>query len=160
MYAYGCPLRVRNSRIRSVPGGMVRPDEHDVAEAVRDELHPPEDERPHEDLAQLGVGLHEREQVIAIELDHLARHAGARTHQRPAAREHVGLAGELARPMDGDDGLAGVRRPDDLDLTRGDDEERHVLVPDIEEHLSGGHGAFPAVRGDARDWAAVSVGNT
>ena len=103
---------------------MVRPDEHDVAEAVRDELHPPEDEGPHQDLAELGVRLHQRQQLLVIELDDLARRAGARPHQRAAVREHVGLAGELARPMNGDDGLAGIRRLDDLDLSRGDDVER------------------------------------
>ena len=50
--------------------------------------------------------------------------------------------------MNGDDGLAGIRRLEDLDLSLGDDVEREILVPDIEEHLSGSHGACSAVLGD------------
>src|SRR5262245_8951827 len=34
---------------------MRRPDEHDVADALSDELHASEDERAHEDLAELRV---------------------------------------------------------------------------------------------------------
>ena len=88
--------------MRSVPARVRRPDEHDVAEPVRDQLHAAQDERPHEDLAELGVGLHERQQALAIQLDHFARLADARADERAAAREHVDFAGELARAMDDD----------------------------------------------------------
>ena len=54
-------------------GAMRRADEHDVAEAARDQLDAAQDERPHQDLAQLGVGLDERQQLLAIELDDFAR---------------------------------------------------------------------------------------
>ena len=54
-------------------GAVHRADEDDVAEAVRDQLDAAQDERAHQDLAELGVGLHQRQQVFAIELDHLAR---------------------------------------------------------------------------------------
>ena len=40
---------------------------------LRDQLHAAQDERAHQDLAELGVGLHERQQLLAIELDHFAR---------------------------------------------------------------------------------------
>ena len=78
--------------------GMARPDEHDVAEPVRDQLHPAQDEGPHEDLAQLAVGLHERQQVFALELDHFAQRSPARMRtslRRPESI--VDLAGELPR---------------------------------------------------------------
>ena len=62
---------------------MPRADQHDVAEAVGDQLDAAQDERAHQDLAQLGVGLHQRQQVAAIELDHLAGFAArARTSDR------------------------------------------------------------------------------
>ena len=54
-------------------GAMSRPNEHDIAEPVRDQLHPAQDEGPHDDLAELAVGLHERQQLFAIQLDHFAR---------------------------------------------------------------------------------------
>ena len=42
---------------------MRRPDEHDVPDPTRDQLHAAENEGPHEDLAQLGIGLHQRQQA-------------------------------------------------------------------------------------------------
>ena len=78
-------------------GAMRRPDHDDIAEPARNQLDAAEDERPHEDLAQLGVGLHEGEQLLAIELDHLAGLADAQPAHRPAAGDHVAFAGELAR---------------------------------------------------------------
>ena len=66
-------MRVRNSFTRSVPAQCVEPISDDVAEAAGDQLDAAEDERPHQDLAQLGVGLDQPEQLLAIELDHLAR---------------------------------------------------------------------------------------
>ena len=108
MYAYGWPLRVRNSLDAERARGMTRPDEHDVADPVRDQLHPTEDEGPHEDLAQLAVGLHEREHVVAIELDHRARLPRAHADEPAATREHGDLAGELPRSQDGHEFLRGA----------------------------------------------------
>ena len=64
-------------------GAMTRADEHDVAEPVRDQLHPAQDEGAHEDLAQLAVGLHQRQQVLAIQLRSLRP---ARSRARGQAR--------------------------------------------------------------------------
>jgi hypothetical protein len=66
---------------------MARPDEHHVAEPVRDQLHPAQDEGPHENGAQLAVGLHECQQVLALELDHGASLARADADEPAAARE-------------------------------------------------------------------------
>ena len=54
--------------------------QHDVAEAVRDQLDAAQDERPHQDLAQLGVGLHQRQQLLA------RRARSPRRLARPAPR--------------------------------------------------------------------------
>ena len=104
---------------------MIRPNEHDIAEPVRNQLHPAQDEGPHDQLAELAVGLHERQQLFTIQLDHFARLAGARSDERGAARKHVDLAGELTRSMDRDERLGATGWPDNLDPTRRDDEERH-----------------------------------
>ena len=101
-------MRVRNSFTRSVPAQCVEPIDDDVAEAAGDQLDAAQDERPHQDLAQLGVGLDEREQLLAIELDHFARLADAQARQRPAAGDHVAFAGELPGTVRDDERLGGA----------------------------------------------------
>ncbi len=132
-------------------GAEVRSQEHHVADPVRDQLQPAEDERPHEDVAELGVGLHEREQALAVELDHLARLGRARPHERAAAGEHVDLAGELAGLMGGDERLGAAGRADDLEPSLDDHEERHVVVPDLHEQLALLDLAHGPMRRDPRD---------
>jgi hypothetical protein len=39
---------------------VIRAEEDDVSDPVSDQLHPAKDEGPHDDLAKLAVGLHER----------------------------------------------------------------------------------------------------
>ena len=76
--------------MRSVPASGVEPDQHDVAEPARDQLHAAQDEGAHQDLAQLAVGLHQRQQLLAVQLDHLARLRCTRAaNERAAAGEHV-----------------------------------------------------------------------
>ena len=72
--------------MRSVPAQWFEPMQHDVAEAVRDQLDAAQDEGAHQDLAQLAVGLHQRQQVLAIELDHLAGLGRAHAHEPAAGR--------------------------------------------------------------------------
>ena len=45
---------------------------------MRDQLHSANNEGPHDELAELAVGLHERQQMFAIDFDHFARLARAR----------------------------------------------------------------------------------
>ena len=71
---------------------MRRADHDDVAQIARDQLEAAQDERAHQDLAQLRVGLDEREQLLAIELDHFAGLADAQARERAAAADHVGFA--------------------------------------------------------------------
>jgi len=76
-----------------------RANQDNIPKATRNQFDAAEDERPHEDLTQLGVGLYEIEQPLAIELDHLTRLADTHPRQRPAAGEHVAFARELSGAM-------------------------------------------------------------
>jgi hypothetical protein len=58
---------------------MSRADEHRVAKAARHQRHPPQDKRPHDDVAEVGVGLYQAQQLIASQLDQLRQ---ARWHAR------------------------------------------------------------------------------
>ena len=51
-------------------------DQNDVADATRDQPRPPQQKRAHEDLAQIGVCLHDRQQLLVIDLDDFACFAG------------------------------------------------------------------------------------
>ena len=58
-------------------GAMIGSYEHGVTEAAGDQLRPAENERAHQDVAQLGVGLNDRKETLAVDLDHLTRGDGA-----------------------------------------------------------------------------------
>lgn len=95
-----------------------------------------QDEGAHEELAELAVGLQQRQQVFAIELDDFARFAGARPDERRAAGEHGDLAGELTGAMGGNERLGGAGWPNNLDLARRDDEKRHDVIARFDQHLA------------------------
>ena len=48
-------------------GAVLRPDHHDVAEALCDELNAAKDERAHQDVAELGVALNQRLDMRVIQ---------------------------------------------------------------------------------------------
>jgi hypothetical protein len=102
--------------------GVTRPDDHDVPESLGNQLHAAEDERPHQDLAQLAVGLDERHQLMAIELDHGAGFTRAHADQPAAAGQQAHLARELPPSEDGHElfGVAGP--PHELEAAGGDDD--------------------------------------
>jgi hypothetical protein len=85
---------------------MHRSNEHDPSEPSRDQVDATKDERPHQGLAELGVCLNKGEQVRARQLDDLTRLDRSNPYQRSPARQHVGFAGELARPQSGDHSVA------------------------------------------------------
>ena len=61
--------------------------------------------------------------------------------------------------MDGDERLGAAGGPDDLEPARRDHEERHVVLPGLDEHLAAldrAHGPCAAMRAIC---AGVSVGN-
>jgi hypothetical protein len=89
--------------------------------------------------------------MIPIELDDLARLGHPRAEQRAAARDHVGLAREIARAVDDDRGLGRAGRPDDLDAAADDHEEGHNRFAFLDENLSGLDLPHLAVRPDPLD---------
>ena len=105
------------------PGAMSRADEDRIAESACDQLHPAKDERAHQDLADLGVGLHDRKQAFTIQLAHFARFAHLRPQQGTAAGEHVHFARKLAGTMHCHEFFARSRWANDLDLARDDEEK-------------------------------------
>src|SRR5207244_10557722 len=66
---------------------MRRPEDDYVADAAGDQLHAPQDEGAHEDRAQLTVGLDERPQVVASDLDDRAVHSRPDLGEPAAARQ-------------------------------------------------------------------------
>ena len=94
--------------------GVARSDQHRVALSVLHELEPAQDERAHQDLAELRVGLDERTKALAIQLD-----------TSPAARipaaNHIAAAREqCTSPLNwpgpcGDDLLGRAVFADDFD---------------------------------------------
>src|SRR5262249_38119531 len=117
-------------------GAMIRPHHDDISKPLGDQFYSAGNESPHDDLADLAVGLHQSDQVFAIQLDHFARFPGATMNKHGAAREHVAFAGELSRSIHRDKLLGCAGWQDHLQLTCGDDEEWHHTLPRFEEHLS------------------------
>ena len=123
-----------------------------TAQFIAEELDAAQDERTHQDVAQLGIVLHDRHQVRAIELDDFARLGRPCAHQRGTARQHVGLARELARPVLDDELVRG--RPgagaDDFHGAARDDEEGHPAIAGLDKDVAAFDGAGAAVPADAR----------
>ena len=124
---------------------MSRSDHEDIAKIVGNQRHTPQDERPHEDLAQLGVGLHELQQLIPTELDQLAALGDTDAGETPEPKEHIDLAAELP-------GKAGGKPGDKSgDATVDDDEEVDGLDARFHDHVASLDGPAMAMRGNARD---------
>ncbi len=126
-------------------------DQHDVAEALVDQVDAPQDEGAHQDLAELGVRLHQRKQRITAELHRFARLGDLGAYQRAAPRQQGDLAGELARPERMDQRVALDGRPDDVDPTLQHHEECGVGRAGLEQPLALRNRAHPAVPPRAPD---------
>ena len=79
----------------------------------------------------------ESEQLLAIELDHLAWLADPGPRQRPSAGQHVAFAGELPGPMRDDQRFGSRGRSQHLQLAAQHDEERHGPLSHLDEHVTG-----------------------
>ena len=122
-------------------GTMRRAKQDEVAHLARDELAAAEHERPHQDGAQLSVGLHEGQELLAIELDDLARLGDARRRHGPAAGDQRDFAGELTRPVRDDERSVGAGH---LERAADDHEERDGPGAGLDQHLALGDRAAPA----------------
>ena len=101
MTVNGWPFRASatdSQRLRHVDGA----DQHDVTDVPRDHLDAPQNEGAHHDLAQIAVRLYQREQVVAIDLEHLTRLGGADLDEPTASGEDADLAIELPGPVHDD----------------------------------------------------------
>ena len=132
-------------------GAMGRANQDDVAVAACNQLDAAEDERPHEDVAQLGIRLDQSEQLLAIELDHLARLADPRPRQRSPAGQHGAFAGELPGPVRDDQRFRSRGWPQHLHLAAQHDEERHRPLAHLDEHVAGRDRAPSSMGRDAFD---------
>ena len=118
---------------------MPRSDEHETADAVGDQRDTAQDERAHQDLAQLRVALHEHPQMVPTDDDHRAVGDGAAANKRAARRQHVDLTRELAGTQRRDRLLAAVDGPNDLDGALDHHEEARVLLAELEQPIAGAH---------------------
>src|SRR5206468_886785 len=119
---------------------MSRAQEDDVSVTARNQLNAAENECAHEDVAQFAVGLHEHQQLFALNLNHLAGLACTYSHQSPAAGQHAGFTSELARTKRSDDMFARVG-PDNFELTTLDDEEPRVCRSGFDQDFTMLNGA-------------------
>ena len=71
---------------------MRRTDHDNVAQMARNQFEAAQDKRAHEDLTQLRVGLYQRPQLLAIEVNHFASLADTQMRERTATADHVGFA--------------------------------------------------------------------
>ena len=83
-----------------------RANQHDVADTLCGQLDPAINVGAHHDLADLGVGLHEAQQLLTRELDDLAGFADASARERAAAQNQIDFTGELSGTMNDDEGIA------------------------------------------------------
>ena len=115
---------------------VVRRSEHyDVTQVPGDQPEAPLQERAQEDLAQFRVGLHEFEQLVSIELDHLARLGHAHAEDRASAGDHRAFAGKLAARMRRDQRVARLGTHN-LQLAGYDDEQRDTPVAGVVQHFA------------------------
>ena len=86
-------MPVAREELPDAQGGrrVHRTNQHDVADALRHQLEPAIDERPHQDLADLSIRLHEREQLVTGQLDHLPGFGHTRPRQRAPADDASSL---------------------------------------------------------------------
>ena len=142
-------------------GRMARPEKHHVGVFIGYQCNPTQDERAHEQLAQLRVGLHDLPQFVGVECGYGAALADANARQGNTAFQGTHLAAEVAGgqqvdrfPADRgvqenletagqyDEYVAGARSQLQQNLTRaGLDapavrlEPRHLRRCELREHL-------------------------
>src|SRR5205085_12185093 len=134
-------------RLRRIAGA----EERDVAETAIDERDAAEDERAHEDLAQLGVGLDEREKLLPLHLDHFARLGHSNRRHAAASSQQIQFAGELSRLECQEDFFDAGSGKNTFDSSGDDDEERVMLLPRLNEDVAAHHRSLYAACGNARD---------
>jgi hypothetical protein len=93
------------------------------------------------------------------QLDDYTRLAHPKAHQRRTTEDHADVASEPVRMNNGDDGVAEVRRMDDLDLASLHHEEGHVPLATFDQHFAACDWTNHTMAGDPAICSAVNVGN-
>ena len=130
---------------------VARPDQHEAAHGIGDQVRAAEHEGAQEQLAQLGVGLHDVPEVRQVDLEQLGRAQRARADQAVPPGDHVHLPGELPGLVDGDPLLSRAGRARDLDASFQQHVERALGRAALVDHLARREPAPPPDREQARD---------
>jgi hypothetical protein len=133
---------------------VLRPKQYGVTGTSCHQLHAAQDERAHQDSADLGIDLDKRGDLRALELHHIASGAHAHLKQRASTGNHVRFAGELPWTVAHYQLLVDPFTPNDVELTVDDDERRDILVACLDKDLAGFDLSAAAVRRDSGDLIA------
>src|SRR4051812_47528330 len=114
---------------------MLRADHDDVALPRGQEPRATQDERAHDDLAQLRVGLQQRAKPFVRNTKHAEPALGARANERPSIGEHGYLTGEFPLAVKGNGVLELFARMDDRELALENDVEREMPIALLEDDL-------------------------
>jgi hypothetical protein len=117
-------------------GTMARTHQDDIALAATDERQPPQDERPHENLAQLGVFGDQQPQAISTNLKKLTRLSNAASHQTALPGDHGDLAGKLSGAVGHDWALARQIRLHNFHAARKQNEKRDPGIVGLEQDFA------------------------
>jgi hypothetical protein len=117
---------------------MIRPQDDNVADTLRDQTQTAQDEDSHEELAQLAIGLQERQQARPVNFEDFTRLPGAHPDENPATRKDAHFTRELPRSKQRYLLLGGrFRYLDELQLTARDDKDAGVLGPGLYQNFVG-----------------------
>src|SRR5579859_1272869 len=129
---------------------MTRSNQHDAANALLDNVHAAQNERTHDDLADVWLSADQPAKVIAGDADQATfNHRDAR-HQNHALIEVVKLASELMARMRGDySRLTFIVEIDDLDATLQHQKKISAALTALKQSCTGCYLLSLAIRRDA-----------
>ena len=110
-----------------------------------------EHECAHDQLAELCIHLHQREQLIPIHFDQLGAFLDTQCDQSPSSGEHRSFARKLPRSDVSRDAVARTKRPNCFNRSFRYDEELRSGLSGFGEYLSFFGNAGATVRGNAGD---------
>ena len=134
---------------------VARADQRHLALCGVDQPHAPQDEGAHDDLGQLGIGLHQRAQLGLADRQHLPRLNHADAREAGQAAQGGELAGEIARKELGQRLLASRAGNENLELARQHHQHLAVALAGLHQRLAGARLQALAARLEARDLARV-----
>src|SRR5882724_8037626 len=125
---------------------------------MSDEGRAPQKEGAQKNFTQLGVRLHNAQQVRPFDLEKLARLADAAPDEAAAAGEHIYLAGEFAGFVDCDGSLTLASRVHDFHAAGDEDVKASQRLSLIEDHFPFSRFAAPPERLEPGDLRRAELG--